>query len=161
MYCRFELSPCVCVLPCCAPLVVLWCVVVLRSLRSLSSLLFCFAHPVPLPTQSLAAHGGAWRRGWCVFIVLRAGAFSLCPVSRPALSSLCCCCCMAVLSVHWAEISLRQHRLIEQLSSPCWVQTHGCPGKTGSILCFSRPINKYHVVPFCAVEDSTPGLPQG
>ena len=95
------------------------------------------------------------------FIILRAGAFSLCPVSRPALSSLCCCCCMAVLSVHWAEISLRQHRLTEQLNSPCLIQMHGCPGKTGSILCFSRPINKYHVVPFCAVEDSTPGLPQG
>ena len=28
----------------------------------------------------------------------RAGAFSLCPVSRPALSSLCCFCCGAVLS---------------------------------------------------------------
>jgi len=28
----------------------------------------------------------------------RAGAFSLCPVSRPALSSLCGFCCMAVLS---------------------------------------------------------------
>ena len=28
----------------------------------------------------------------------RAGAFSLCTVSRPALSSLCCFCCMAVLS---------------------------------------------------------------
>ena len=46
------------------------------------------------------------------------------------------------LSVHWAEISLCQHRLIEQLNSPCSIQMHGCPGKTGSILCFSMVIKK-------------------
>jgi len=43
-------------------------------------------------------------------------------------------------SVHWAEISLRQHRLVEQLKSRCSIQMHGCPGKTGSILCFSMVI---------------------
>ena len=57
MYCRFELSPCVCGFPCCAPLVVLWCVVVLRPLRSLSPLLFCFAHPAPLPTLHVLCCG--------------------------------------------------------------------------------------------------------
>jgi len=34
-----------------------------------------------------------------------------------------------------------------------------CPGKTGSILCFSIRINKHRDSSICAVGDSTPGLP--
>ena len=33
------------------------------------------------------------------------------------------------------------------------------PGKTGSILCFSMVIKKWHITLMCAVGDSTPGLP--
>ena len=43
-------------------------------------------------------------------------------------------------SVHSAEISLRQHRLIKQLNSPCSIQMHGCPGKNGQHFV---PLNGY------------------
>ena len=49
-------------------------------------------------------------------------------------------CILAFRSL--GRISLRQHRLIQQLNSPCSIQMHGCPGKMGSILCFSMVIKK-------------------
>ena len=42
-----------------------------------------------------------------------------------------------------------QHRLTEQLNSPCSIQTHGRPGKTGSILCFSMAIKKCNNSSMC------------
>ena len=44
---------------------------------------------------------------------------------------------------------MRQHRLTEQLNSPCSIQTHGRPGKTGSILRFAVVIEKCNNSSMC------------
>jgi hypothetical protein len=44
------------------------------------------------------------------------------------------------LSMHWAEISLRQHRLNSTAEFPLFDPDARLPGKTGSILCFSMVI---------------------
>ena len=87
----------------------------------------------------------------------------------------------ATTAKHWAESTLRQHPARARgHSSPNFCHAHTksplmpsperqkenmemdmCPGKTGSILCFSIRINKHRDSSICAVGDSTPGYPFG